>query len=291
MTRRLTTEEFIERAKSAHDVVFDYSKSVYVRNNIKLTISCPIHGEFSQTPGNHVNLKQGCPKCGGTEKLTLDDFINKANRVHKNKFTYCQSVYVNNVTKVEILCPKHGIFTQTPRDHLSGYGCPSCCKTTRLTTGEFIRRAINVHGDRYSYTLSVYKNKDTKLSICCDSHGVFTQTPHNHVSLKQGCPLCSKSGFKTNKEGFVYILASSSGGVMKIGITNDVKQRVSQLGKTTPFDFNLLDYFSVPGDSARLIENGVHSILASANLRGFDGATEWFEYDGKTVQMMRDLFS
>ena len=60
--KKSNTEEFTKKAENVHDYLYDYSRSVYVNNKIKIEIVCPIHGSFWQIPNNHLN-KAGCPKC------------------------------------------------------------------------------------------------------------------------------------------------------------------------------------------------------------------------------------
>lgn len=124
MSKRLTTEGFIEKAKKLHDNKYDYSKAEYVNTNTKVCIICPEHGEFWQTPSNHLQGK-GCPKCKGKNKTT-EEFIEKANIIHNNKYDYSKVEYKSNRTKVCIICPEHGEFWQTPHEHLHGCGCPKC---------------------------------------------------------------------------------------------------------------------------------------------------------------------
>ena len=114
MIKSLTTQEFIERARKVHGDKYDYSKVEYVNNRVKLCIICPIHGEFWQTPNAHLN-GQGCSMCGRisqTKKraLSKETFITKARKVHGDKYDYSKVEYVNNRTKVCIICKKHGEF-------------------------------------------------------------------------------------------------------------------------------------------------------------------------------------
>ena len=125
MARKLTKEDFIARAKQVHGDKYDYSKSEYCGKDKPLIVICPIHGEFKQTPNNHWKGK-GCAKCSGNHKLTLTEFIKKANEIHNNKYDYSNVNYVNTNTPVSIICPIHGSFIQTPSKHLAGRGCPSC---------------------------------------------------------------------------------------------------------------------------------------------------------------------
>lgn len=123
---------------------------------------------------------------------TQDDFIKKAIDVHKNKYDYSKVIYVNTSTKVDIICPIHGMFKQTPHSHLSGKGCKLCGReSTKIGNDEFIRRARQIHGLKYDYSKVDYHRKDKKVIIICPVHGEFRQTPNGHLYLKQGCPKCS----------------------------------------------------------------------------------------------------
>ena len=126
------------------------------------------------------------------EKYTKEKFIEKAKEVHGNKYDYSKVNYVNSSTKVCIICPEHGEFWQTPNSHLNGSGCPECSGLKKWDTEKFIKKAREVHGNRYDYSEAVYVNKRTPVTIICPIHGKFVQNPHNHVSQKQGCPLCGK---------------------------------------------------------------------------------------------------
>lgn len=121
-----TTEEFISRAKKIHGDKYDYSKTEYINNNKKVCIICPVHGEYWKTPYKHINNKQGCPHCSKLAKLTKEIFIERANKVHNNKYNYSKAEYKTVEDKVCIICPTHGEFWQTPHSHMSGVGCPKC---------------------------------------------------------------------------------------------------------------------------------------------------------------------
>jgi len=130
MPKKLTTEEFIKKARNMHGNKYDYSKTDYILSNIKICIICQIHGEFYQKPGDHLNGR-GCYKCGKKRAgkvltSTTAKFINKAKKIHGNDYDYSFVEYINTETKVKINCKKHGIFLQTPHKHLMGRGCPSC---------------------------------------------------------------------------------------------------------------------------------------------------------------------
>lgn len=129
---KFTKQEFIKRSKEVHGNKFDYSLVEYINMNTKVILICPIHGEFSIYPNNHIYKKCGCWKCEKTYKLTKDEFINRSNKIHEYKYDYSLVDYKNNRTKVKIICPKHGTFEKTPNKHLnSKQGCPKCSPNSK----------------------------------------------------------------------------------------------------------------------------------------------------------------
>ena len=197
-------ESFIEKAKQIHDDKYDYSKVEYFNNRVKVCIICPEHGEFWQTPHEHLH-GCGCQKCGiekSHKKLRSnnEEFIKKSVNIHGNKYDYSKVEYFNAKTNVCIICPEHGEFWQKPFKHLSGHGCPNCCTTTKLTLDEFIKKAKEIHGDKYDYSKVEYENVETKVCIICPEHGEFWQTPDVHLYNKCGCSRCSGVKKPTTEE-------------------------------------------------------------------------------------------
>jgi len=115
----------VKKARAQHGNRYGYDRAVYRTGLDKLTITCSHHGDFEQTPGNHLT-GHGCPQCGGKVQSNTPEFVAKAENVHGAKFDYTGTDYVKALEKVEIKCIKHGVFNQTPADHLTGYGCPTC---------------------------------------------------------------------------------------------------------------------------------------------------------------------
>lgn len=186
-----TTEQFIATAREVHGNKYDYSKVDYVNSYTKVLIICPIHGAFEQVPSNHL-IGQGCPKCSKNRKHTTEEFIATAKEIHGDKYDYSKVKYINNQTHVTIICPTHGEFEQRPNAHLRGHGCPYCGGSARLTTEQFIDIAREVHGDKYNYSKVEYINMTTNVTIICPIHGEFEQNPHGHLR-GQGCPICKSS--------------------------------------------------------------------------------------------------
>lgn len=122
----MSTEYFIEKASIIHSNKYDYSKVNYTEPKTKVCIICPKHGEFWQTPNSHLN-GNGCPKCKSDKaKSSKDKFIEKSIKVHSCKYDYSKVEYINNSTKVCIICPEHGEFYIRPHHHICGRGCPKC---------------------------------------------------------------------------------------------------------------------------------------------------------------------
>jgi hypothetical protein len=123
-------KSFIEKANIKHNFKYDYSKSKYVNNRIKIIIICPIHGEFLQNSNDHLT-NNGCKSCG-YDKIAkdrtydLDTFISKANKVHNNLYSYEKAIYNTNRQHLIITCKIHGDFKCTPINHLNNRGCSKC---------------------------------------------------------------------------------------------------------------------------------------------------------------------
>ena len=132
--RATTTKSFIAKAKAVHGEKYDYSKSIYTGTHEKLTIICPEHGAFEQAPTNHIDSKQGCMTCGleanaKKQTMTTEYFIERAQKIHGQKYDYSKSNYAGSGTKITIICPEHGEYEQVPESHYAGSGCPNCSIT------------------------------------------------------------------------------------------------------------------------------------------------------------------
>ena len=192
---KLTIENFIEKASKVHGDKYDYSKVDLEHRDEKgrVCIICPIHGEFWQNPSMHIH-GNGCRKCKyekqrASQMMTKEEFIEKAKKVHGDKYDYSKVEYKGNKTPVCIICSKHGEFWQKPNAHLNGEGCKKCYGNDVLTTEEFIKRAKEVHGDKYDYSKVEYKGARKRVKIICPEHGEFEQLPFDHLD-GHGCRKC-----------------------------------------------------------------------------------------------------
>ena len=140
-------------------------------------------------------------------KRTKEEFIERAKKIHGDKYDYSKVEYINSKTKVCIICPKHGEFWQEPTSHLMGVGCPKCAIRSRAekianTKEQFIEEAHKVHGDKYDYSKVVYINSVTKVCIICPEHGEFWVRPSDHIHCHIGCHKCSGC-YKNTREEFI----------------------------------------------------------------------------------------
>ena len=249
---KLSTEEFIIKAKEIHGDKYDYSKTIYLNTKTKVTIICPTHGEFQQSPSDHLSNKS-CRECGNLQisklkKSSTEEFIIKSNFKHFNKYCYDKVNYIDDKTKVTIICPVHGEFEQIPTSHKQGNGCPGCAGTRKPNIIGIVDRANKIHMNKYDYTKAVYSNHYSKIVITCPIHGDFEQTAYHHLS-GCGCPSCAITGFDKNKPAILYYLKITTEDnriLYKIGITN----------RTVNERFNLTDLNKIEIVKQKLYEVG-----------------------------------
>ncbi len=207
MPRRLTTEEFIQKANTIHNNKFSYPNTVYKGKGKDIHFVCPIHGPVSMPARGHLQSDHGCPRCAGkvhTSALAIyrDKFkekLDKLNLTIEEIFTTTgiarpsmkERTYITLVLK----CEEHGTFKRTMsgvrRKHFTG--CPSCHVRPphrEWSTESFILEAMDVHGDLYDYSKSVYVKYGQPLTIICKEHGEFEQAAHVHVE-GAGCNKCA----------------------------------------------------------------------------------------------------
>ena len=218
---KLTTEKFIEKSISIHGKIYDYSKVDYNGSLEYVNIICKKHGDFKQLPTNHY--RYGCGKCGREtkNKYTINlktkcknEFITKANNVHKNKYDYSNSEYITAIKKLIVICKNHGEFKISPNNHLRGKGCPSCgreisSKSKLKTYKEYYKYFIEKHGDKYDYSKVEWINACAKIIVICKKHGEFKIIPWDHKAGK-GCSSCSNQYSKKAIKWLEYISSKNN---------------------------------------------------------------------------------
>jgi len=132
MPKLVTTETFIERSKKIHgDKKYDYSLVVYENSMKAVSIICPQHSVFEQSPNHHLK-GYGCPECGiiknaNNRRYTQDEIIEAAKNIHPGKYNYFKVKFEDLHTPVTIVCPKHFDFMQAMNNHVNlKQGCSKC---------------------------------------------------------------------------------------------------------------------------------------------------------------------
>lgn len=235
MVRRLTTSEFITKANRIHNDQYDYSLVDYKRSSQKVIIVCKSHGVFEQRPNNHLQGK-GCETCASasrsiTRTLSLPEIVHRFAQQHNGVYDYRYVDYIGQHDKIKIICRAHGPFMQTPHSHQSGRGCPQCgddaiSHQQTMSLDQILNRFSETHGNKYDYSLVVYRKQIEKVIIICRNHGQFKQSPVNHMR-GAGCPKCAKHATKGTK---LYLIEfeSTSEHFGKVGIMkNTVDERFS----------------------------------------------------------------
>lgn len=211
------SEYFIELSSRIHENKYDYSKTHYLNNKTKVIITCYEHGDFEIRPYDHLR-GVGCKKCNlNYDELTAtnnDSFINLSKQIHgENTFTYSKVNFKSMNQKVILICNECNLeFEVTPFNHLRKQtGCPHC---NRIKAGKshlwdkekFVEEARKIYGDKYDYSESIYVDTYTPLKVKCKEHDEFFYvTPSNHIHEKQGCPICSHSISKGEREIIKYL--------------------------------------------------------------------------------------
>lgn len=238
--KRLTKEQYVEKAVKIHGHTYTYDNLCYEGVNTKGIITCRIHGDFEQFLSGHLQ-GHGCRKCYDEDRTcTKKEFIIKANEIHGVFYNYSNVNYINNHTKIKIICSIHGLFEQTPHSHLEGSKCPSCAnEEKRLSQVEFIERVNIIHNFKYDYSETIYDSARKKIKIICPEHGIFNQMADTHLR-GGGCQKCGNFGYRQkdfiskckNNKAILYVvnLTNHDESFIKVGITGrTIKKRFYNL--------------------------------------------------------------
>ncbi len=211
------TEYTKQRFNVIHNNKYSYDKFVYTKAGDKVTITCPIHGDFEQSVSSHLS-GHGCKRCAASAQPTkgTDKFIEQSKLKHGDKYNYDKTVYVDAKTKVLVTCPIHGDFLVLPNTHLKkDGGCKGCQvitlrKARSLTNEDFIKKATAVHGNKFNYSKTDYVNLVEDVIITCPIHGDFSQSPASHLR-GGGCRKCSSNKLaKDRSKGVVDFIAQAN---------------------------------------------------------------------------------
>lgn len=207
MSKKLTQQEFLDRATLRHGNKYDYSESIYNGLSQKVKVICLLHGEFYTRPRDHIFARgRGCKKCGyetirKTKKYSQDEWLKKVTEIHGFNYDYKKTKYIDSTLKVTITCKSHGDFLIAPNTHLLGVGCRKCgTEKAALSRRKNIDIILNSHSCKFRYDFANYKNLASKIKIQCPHHGWFVSSVSVHLRTKSGgCNKCLKEIFDLSK--------------------------------------------------------------------------------------------
>lgn len=194
---KFSSKETIKKFRMVHGNKYNYDNvDIVSGTKDKIIVRCPSHGNFFIRVDSHLS-GAGCLKCSLESKsknyrINPHDAIVRMKLVHSDFYDYSKTNYNLSREKITVTCPLHGDFEVEASHHLRGSGCRLCAYLAKTTSrDEFIHAAILYHGDLYDYSEVDYVTAHTKVKICCSIHGMFFQTPNNHIR-GQGCPHCGE---------------------------------------------------------------------------------------------------
>lgn len=187
--KKITEKEFIERCKRFNPQ-FSYREISFTKLHGGYVYPiCKKHGKFRFNAVGISTKPIKCPECDRIDRF--NSFVEKARKVHEDKYGYIENSYSTNKKPMTIVCPVHGEFQQAPSDHLKGWGCSKCSKKYKPTTEEWINRVAPLYNYRFDYSKVNYIDNKTNVVIICPEHGEFLVTPSNHIKGNGGCPKCA----------------------------------------------------------------------------------------------------
>lgn len=231
----ITTQSFIERSKALFGDRFSYEHVLYKNAKTKVKLTCKTHGDFLVIPANHYKSNGGCLFCSKRGNITTSALVRRLKQNWGEQYDYSKVKYLGSNEPVTIICHQHGEFNGLPQTLLKKQGCPSCYEYTK---DDFIKSAIDLHGDQYDYSEVEYINSKSYLNIICPKHGRFHQRANTHLSGR-GCPTCGVeknllANRDPNESCMLYYLTLDYKGHLfwKIGITTrDLERRYHLLHK------------------------------------------------------------
>ena len=180
--RTRSVQRRLEEFRTIHGDKYVYDLSTIGRNDEYMRVYCPNHGWFGQLLMSHL-AGSGCRKCANEQKsinrrASISEFIEKAREVHGKAYDYSRVEYKNSYTPVEIICPKHGSFLQTPGTHLRGRGCPQCANQRS-------RFEEDILGFLQGLGLQVVRRAQGVLAEPCgDRHEIDLWLPEQRVGVE-----------------------------------------------------------------------------------------------------------
>jgi len=290
---RYTEKERIDQISLIKNIKFLGWVGEYKNQRTKAKLRCLIDNhKWSSSVDSIINQGTGCPKCSNVYKYTEIERIDQVNNLKNISFVRWVSQYKDKNSKAVVLCSVHGLCWSASIDALiyAGTGCPKCSCVYRYSEGERIKQINDIDGVTFVEWESCYKNAFSKAIVMCDNGHKWSSCVASLINAGTRCPTCAKSGFSPSKPGDLYLLRSECGLYVKVGISNNHENRVSQLRKRTPYHFDIIEiYHNDDGLVISELESHFHRKYESAGFKGFDGATEWLKFSPELLEEFKNL--
>lgn len=293
-------DRFLKEASEMYGDKYTYSIPQDFRMGKDITIKCRDHGVFKKIPTYFLQGDLGCKSCLSERRAlqSLQAFKEKASKLYEGFYDYSKSSegYQSTASKIDVICPRHGLFNIKAASHLDGYSCLKC--SYHLSAEDFANKANKIHGTRYDYSLVEYEGSFTKVKILCKDHGVFEQTPSAHFQ-GTGCKNCTME-FRSysfvdrytnypeqgSKKGFLYLMEVEGNGetFIKVGVSTEMRKRINSYRREENYTFTLIKSWTTTRLISAQVENTVMSWKRSEKLhywprKNFDGRSECMQID------------
>lgn len=192
--------------------------------------------------------------------------------------------FKGNRTPVKMNCELHGNWEMYLPDLFRNVRCAACKNVRNLTESEVLERIDSVCRNKpfkFVRWEKGYSNTKSRAVFKCAEHGEWVTQYVSVTASNSGCPVCSKNGFDVSKRAILYCFGATDKSAMKVGITNNLRRRIVELKRTTPFDFELITTLENEGHTILALERVFHSHFESLNTKGFNGCTEWLKWNPK----------
>jgi len=223
--RTYDNKKFIEKVKPQFKAKYDLTGTNYVKWGVPVTLTCPVHGDFTALPKRLIDGKSDnlCPECQKAARpMTQGEFLAKAESVHGARYDYSAATYKMAHDLVTIRCRIHGDFAQKAYQHLAGHGCIKCnqgigaVKRVENAADGFADRASAIHNGRYSYTKVEYVGVRDPVIVTCPDHGDFLVSPGAHLH-GAACRKCAWGNSSAERELSNYL--------SDIGVPHELRDR------------------------------------------------------------------
>lgn len=262
-------------------------------NKTKFELMCKMHGVFQASVDNFLSLGRKCTKCTNTYRYTQEEREEQLTALCTGtiyQFIGWENRYKTHQSKAKFYCEKHGEFLTIVNDFVSrGTRCSKCVGKYKWSQEERETQLVELCAEsNFSFIKweDFYQDDHSKVVFNCQLHGNWVTSINTFIFGKSRCPRCAKYGFNRKELGTLYLLGSSCGKYLKVGISNNFSRRIKELHRATPFDFRILKRLKNDGQVVYELEGYFHKNFESAQLKGFDGSSEWLIANGKIEFLM-----